>query len=498
MLFSFRCDVLYKKNNMLRYKKYGAKLSNPIINIAKRIRFFQMKYLAVLNVVGLTPRLIGKHTPNIERFFKSSWSSSLIEPFPAVTCTSQSTMLTGLDPSEHGIVGNGWYFKDLAEVGFWKQSNGLVEGAKVWEVLKEVDPKFTCAKIFWWYNMYSSADYSVTPRPHYPADGRKIFDIYTYPEVMGNQLKSSLGNFPFMNFWGPKAGIESSEWIAQSAKQIFENYSPNLNLVYLPHLDYCLQKFAHDSQDVSKELEAIDKVVGDLINFYKSNNVDVMIVSEYGLNEVDTVVHPNRILRENGFVKVRKSLSWELLDCGACDAFAVSDHQICHIYVKNKIDIPRIIELFEKEGNQKRVLHGDQLREYGLNHKRSGDIVLMANSNAWYSYYYWLDDKRAPDFARCIDIHRKPGYDPVELFFDPAIKFPMMKILWKLLKKKLGFRVYMDFIPLTPDLVRGSHGAPSETGENRPLVISDIESINPVEKSIPMKSIYSLIKKYFD
>ena len=97
---------------------------------------------------------------------------------PAVTCTAQATFLTGTLPREHGIVGNGWYFRDLAQVMFWRQSNQLVPGEKVWETARRRDPACTCAKMFWWFNMYSTADWSVTPRPIYPADGRKIPDIY--------------------------------------------------------------------------------------------------------------------------------------------------------------------------------------------------------------------------------------------------------------------------------------------------------------------------------
>jgi len=457
-----------------------------------------MNKLAVLNVVGLTHNLIGTHTPRLKKFLDSGWSIGLEEPFPAVTCTSQSCMLTGEQPSVHGIVGNGWYFKELAEVGFWKQNNSLVGGKKVWEELREKHPGFTCAKIFWWYNMYSSADWSVTPRPQYPADGRKVFGVYTQPFEMAGEIESDLGKFPFMNFWGPAADMPSSRWIANSAKWIFEKHQPDLNLVYLPHLDYCLQKFGPDPEINKNELLKIDEVVGDLLDFYEKRNVKVLIVSEYGITPVNNPVHPNRILRKAGYLKVIPSLTWELLDAGASRAFAVSDHQICHIYVKDKTEIPEIVKLFENEKGQKEILFGDKKKNSGLDHPRAGDIILQAEADSWYTYYYWLKDTLAPDFARCVDIHRKPGYDPVEMFLDPAIKFPKLKILFKLVKKILGFRMLMDVIPLTPELVKGSHGTPTKNSGEGPLAISNYDPARPRELTLPITGVKNLIVDHFN
>src|SRR5687768_7903077 len=144
---------------------------------------------AVLNVVGLTERLIGPDTPTISAFRQKGAKTLITPAFPAVTCTAQSTYLTGLSPSQHGIVANGWYHRELAEVQFWKQSNHVVHGRKLWEELRALHPSFTCAKVFWWYNMYSTADYSITPRPMYPADGRKVFDVYTSPLAMRHEIK---------------------------------------------------------------------------------------------------------------------------------------------------------------------------------------------------------------------------------------------------------------------------------------------------------------------
>src|SRR5881397_2733115 len=219
-----------------------------------------MRRLAVINVVGLTESLLGTHTPRMAEFARRGARVTIVPAFPAVTCTAQSNYLTGKMPSDHGIVANGWYNRELAEVQFWKQSNHLVQGRKIWDELRALDPKFTCAELFWWYNMYSSADYSITPRPMYPADGRKVFDIYTWPYSVRREIKNDLGEFPFPAFWGPAAGVRTpqgapeaaSRWIAQSAKWIEEKYHPTLTLIYLPHLDYNLQRYGPTLQRASK------------------------------------------------------------------------------------------------------------------------------------------------------------------------------------------------------------------------------------------------------
>jgi predicted AlkP superfamily pyrophosphatase or phosphodiesterase len=447
----------------------------------------------VLDVVGLTRSLIGEHTPRIQAFLNAGWSARLTEVFPALTCSSQAAMLTGARPAKNGIVGNGWYFKELAEVGFWKQNNGLIQGEKVYETLKRLHPSFTCAKLFWWYNMYSSANWSVTPRPQYPADGRKIFDVYTEPAGLHDPLVKDLGPFPFFEFWGPGSGIGSSHWIAACAKWTFAKEKPDLSLVYLPHLDYCLQRLGPGAPEIPAELAAIDTVVGDLIDFYQSQGVRIMLVSEYGITKVTRHLHPNRILRRAGYLEIRHSLNWEMLDAGASRAFAVSDHQICHIYVKDKSQIAKVAALFEKEPGQRAVLTGEAIKSAGLDHGRSGDIILMAEPDNWYTYYYWEDDAKAPDFARCVDIHRKPGYDPVELFLDPAQPAIKLKMGLTLLKKKMGFRYYMDVIPLTPDLVRGSHGTPADNPLEAPLVISNYAAVKPDTDIVPMIAVRDLI-----
>ncbi|MEM9160643.1 MAG: alkaline phosphatase family protein, partial [Verrucomicrobiota bacterium] len=214
-----------------------------------------MKRVAVIDVVGLTSGLIDGRMPSISNFVKRNQMAKVRPAFPAVTCTAQSDYLTGKRPSEHGAVANGWFDRDYSEMWLWRQSNKLVEQPKVWEALKAEDPSFTCAKLFWWYNMYSSADYTITPRPMYPADGRKVFDVYTQPMGMREEVKAAIGDFPFPSFWGPRAGIESSQWIANAAKWVEEKHQPTMNLVYLPHLDYNLQRLGPNHSAIADDLE---------------------------------------------------------------------------------------------------------------------------------------------------------------------------------------------------------------------------------------------------
>jgi predicted AlkP superfamily pyrophosphatase or phosphodiesterase len=426
----------------------------------------------VINVVGLTPGLLGDATPNLCSLARDGTCVPLRTITPAVTCSVQSTFLTGLLPSGHGIVANGWYFRDLAEVRFWRQSNRLVQGEKIWETGRQRDPGFTCAKMFWWYNMYSSADFSVTPRPIYPADGRKIPGLYTHPSSLGDHLRAEIGEFPFFNFWGPQADIRSSEWIAEASLFVDATTHPTLILIYLPHLDYNLQRFGPDYRGTQQDLRAIDRICGKLIERFRSDGKRVIVLSEYGITRITDAIHINRILREAGYVRTRTELSWEAMDEGASDAFAVSDHQIAHIYVSDQRKIPEVRSLLEQVKGVERVLDRPQQVEIGLAHYRSGELVAIAEADRWFTYYYWLDDAYAPDFARTVDIHRKPGYDPVELFVDPRLWFPRLKVAKVLLKKKLGFRHLMDVIPLDAKLVKGSHGRVTDNETDGPLFIT--------------------------
>jgi predicted AlkP superfamily pyrophosphatase or phosphodiesterase len=436
----------------------------------------------VILVVGLTPALVGAHTPNLRRLAERGAMRPLATVTPAVTCTVQSTLVTGLPPSGHGAVANGWYFRDLAEVWIWRQSNRLIAGEKIWEAGKRRDPVFTCAKMFWWYNMYATADWSATPRPMYPADGRKIPDHYAQPPELHDELDAKLGPFPLFKFWGPAADITSSQWIARATMHVRSTRRPTLTLCYLPHLDYNLQRLGPDlgHPRVIKDLEEIDAVVGELTLQAEQDGARIIVVSEYGITPVTDAVHINRALRQAGLIAVRLELGREVLDAGASRAFALADHQVAHVYVQNGTSVGEVKTLLEGVDGIEQVLDEEGKRAFGLDHPRSGELVAISLPDRWFSYYYWLNDDRAPDFARTVDIHRKPGYDPVELFVDPALRVPHLAVGWRLLKRKLGSRTLLDVISLKDTrLVKGSHGRITDDPDHGPLVISSAPDLLP-------------------
>ena len=448
-----------------------------------------MQKTVVIDVVGLSESIICEHTPYLKSYIAKNHLSKIKPVLPAVTTTSQSCYVTGKYPTDHGIVGNGWYDRTDAEVKFWKQSNQLVGSAKIWDEAKKKDPSFTCAKMFWWYNMYSSADYSVTPRPQYHADGVKAPDCYSHPPELRDELQAALGTFPLFNFWGPKANIKSTQWIADASIFVDKKYKPTLNLIYLPHLDYCLQKFGVDFAKISKELTEIDRVLQQLIEHFESTNAHIILLSEYGITNVSEPIHINRVLREHDCLAIREEQGLELLDAGASKAFAVSDHQIAHIYVKNSQDKKEVKKILEAIPGVAHVLDSKEIASHHLNHERTGDFVLIADTDKWFTYYYWLDDAKAPDFARCVDIFKKPGYDPVEMFMDPKNPWIKLRAGYKLARKLTGFRYLMDVIPLDATLVKGSHGSPFCAKEFYPVFISNKATKSEIEPT----DVYKLI-----
>lgn len=428
-----------------------------------------MKKTVVIDVVALSSNLIGAQTPFLQEYVKKH-PLRLIKPMlPAVTTAVQSTYLTGKEPTDHGIVGNGWYDRSDAEVKFWKQSNKLVQQEKIWDKAKSLNPDFTCANMFWWYNMYSNADYSVTPRPNYLADGCKLPDCYSHPPELRDILQQKLGQFPLFHYWGPGADIKSTQWIADASKQTDALYDPTLTLIYLPHLDYCLQKFGHELPKISKELKQIDDVVKDLVLYYESRGAKVIILSEYGIVPVNNPIHLNRIFRHHGLLQIREERGLELLDAGASKAFVVADHQVANVYINDPSVKQQVLEILNNTPGIASILDDAGKKAYGIAHERAGDLVLIAEQEGWFTYYFWLDDKKAPDYARCVDIHKKPGYDPVEMFMTSK-----GRAAYQLFRKKAGFRYVMDVVPLNASLIKGAHGSVDVPEAYHPVLITDV------------------------
>lgn len=438
------------------------------------------KATVVIDIVGLSEAVIGVHTPFLQEYIAKRHIQKIRPVLPALTTSAQTTYLTGKWPSEHGIVGNGWYNRKECEVQFWKQANPLVEASSIWDAARKADPEFTCSQFFWWYNMYNRVDFSATPRPNYLADGRKIPDFYTHPADLRDTLRAELGPFPLFQFWGPGADIRSSEWIARAAMATDRRYAPTLTFIYLPHLDYCQQKYGPDPEKISRELHEIDQLLQETITYYQQRGVQVILLSEYGINPVHRPIHINRHLRRAGWLQVRRERGLELLDAGASKVFAVADHQIAHVYVNDPELKPQVAALLEKIPGIARILDKKDQQSAGIAHERAGDFVLEASPESWFTYYFWLDDALAPDYARSVNIHKKPGYDPVEMFMSSRLRAG-----WILLKKKLGFRYVMDIIPLDASRIKGSHGSSSVDPLYYPVLITDTpqgeEAICPTE-----------------
>ncbi len=432
-----------------------------------------MTRTVVLNVVGLTPRLL-EHMPRLRRIADQGFRAPIDTVLPAVTCAVQSTFLTGETPAGHGIVGNGWYFRDLGEVLFWRQHNALVGGEKLWRTARRTNPDFTVANVCWWYAMGADVNWTVTPRPIYHADGRKDPDCYTDPPELHDDLTGALGTFPLFHYWGPTAGLVSSRWICQAARRVMTAHDPDLTLVYVPHLDYDLQRYGPSAPEATSAAAELDGVLAPLLDAADAQGRAVVVLSEYGITDVDRPVDVNRMLRAEGFLRVHTQAGMEYLDPWTSRAFAVADHQIAHVYVRDPADLATVAALCGKVPGVAEVLDRAGMAAHGLDHARSGELVLVAEPDSWFTYYYWLDDDRAPDFARLVDIHRKPGYDPAELFFDPAgPSAAKARAGVALLRRKLGMRYRMSVIGLDAGAraVRGSHGRLPAADRDAPVLL---------------------------
>ena len=458
-----------------------------------------MKPVLLLDVVGLTAQSLG-HMPRLSKLAAAGWSSELATVLPAVTCTVQSTMLTGLAPSEHGIVGNGWYFRELGDVFFWRQHNKLVTGEKIWESARRNDPKYRAGNICWWYAMGMSTDITVTPRPIYHADGRKSADAYIRPPALHDELVSRYGEFPLFQYWGPGAGIQSTQWIVESTRHIMRSQAPELLMAYLPHLDYDLQRFGPNNPRAAKSAAQLDAALAPLLDEAEARGYAVIAVAEYGIEDAHLPVDINRVLRREGLLEVYVQDGKEQLDTWASRAFAVADHQVAHVYVQDAGDVARTAAILRATRGIDEVLDRNAQGKYGLDHERSGELVVIAEPGAWFTYYFWLDNARAPEYARGVDIHRKPGYDPSELFFDPADKLAKAKAGLNLIKKKAGLRYAMSTVPVDPGHVRGTHGRLPGSRDSTPLVISSEERMPPFVqelmrggKPIPAAAVKALV-----
>ena len=394
--------------------------------------------------------------PRLAALMAGGDKASLAPSFPCVTWPVQTNMLTGRRPAEHGVIANGFYWRSTRRVEMWTASNDVILCPQIWDVLHQRDPRMRSAA---WFPMLSKgcgADYVCMPAPVHHPDGTEELWCYTQPPGLYGELRDRLDHFPLQHFWGPMANIRATAWIADSAVFAAVRFQPEFFYIYLPHLDYAAQKTGPDSAPAEAALAELDDVIGRLADgfaeAYDSDDLLWLAASEYVIAPVDHVSYPNRVLREAGLLQVREEADGEHLDVAASAAWALVDHQYSHVFVRDADPetTRRVADLFRRAEGIAEVLVGPERARYAMDHERSGEVILISAPSSWQAYYWWLDDTRAPAFARTVDIHRKPGYDPVELHFDPATRG----------------------IPLDAALIRGSHGAPVTDAERRGVLLA--------------------------
>lgn len=411
--------------------------------------------VCLIDLPGLDGDLLHQVPPGsrLGQWLAGKRAAALTPSFPAVTCSVQATITTGVPPAKHGIVANGIAtFRSLVDqalvdasnfasyrrdVSFWEQSNQFVEAPRFWQDA-EGNSRFKTALLFFQNSMPGfggtpkpAADIVLTPKPDHGPDGKLVSLCWSQPADLVPKLFGKLGPFPLMNYWGPMAGIASSQWIAKAAAMVWEELKPQLQLVYVPHLDYDLQRFGPSSPQATQAMQNVAAALDPLIDAVSSAGGRIVLLSEYTMTDVTRSIAPNSIFAEAGMLALRDTPDGRLIDYQRSDAFAMCDHQIAHIYTRTAKAADAAAEALESA----RVTTV-AMDNHDSWHRRSGDLIALADRDGWFDYRWWSDPAEAPKFAGMVDIHRKPGYDPLELFWNRAT----------------------NSISQDASLVRGSHG----------------------------------------
>ncbi len=429
-----------------------------------------MSQTVLVSIPGLRTEDLS-NMPNLNRLADRGSVAPLTASFPCVTCPVQANLTTGVGSDVHGVIANGFFYRDKGEFELWTAWNECIEAPQIWDMLHDADPSITSAVWFPMHSKGAGADYICTFAPIHNPDGSESLWCYTKPELLYGELRDEFGHFPLMNFWGPLTNIKSSDWIIDSAIKAARDFKPQFFYLYITHLDYAAQKTGPNSPEALQAVIDLDVSLGRLIDEFETTDMDEihwLFASEYVISEVNSVAYPNRILRDAGLLHLVEEEGLENLVPGESAAWALADHQLAHLFVKNSEDIETVANLFRNHPLVEEVLTGTDRGKYKLGHPRSGEVVLISKPDAWFAYYWWMDDEKAPKFARTVDIHRKPGYDPVEMFIEMPAKAT----------------------PLDATLVKGSHGYPGSTG----ILVSS----NPLdEKSYTDLDITPLILKNY-
>lgn len=337
----------------------------------------------------------------------------LVPLFPAVTCPAQATIRTALPPSKHGIIANGRYDRRMQKVDFWNQSAALYSGTRIWETPRANGRKV--AVMFMQQSLGDDIDYCLSPAPVHKHHGGMIMACHTKPASLEAELTDFVGcRFKLDRYWGPRASKYASLWCAKSTIAMMCSHSPDILFSYLPHMDYCLQREGPSGASIPSEADFLAHCLEEILRTAKERGYEVLVWGDYAITEAHTALFPNRILRNAGFFNPREIEGMLYPNLYDSKAFAMVDHQIAHIFVKNNSDIPAVHSIFAEFSGIDKI---ETPKEAGLNHPECGELILTAAPGVWFAYPWWETPQEAPDYATHVDIHNKIGFDPCELFW---------------------------------------------------------------------------------
>lgn len=370
----------------------------------------------VILAAALGWNLIEKHQPQTKLPFRPIAPGAL-----SLTCPAQATLRTALPPSRHGIVASGWFHRDLARPYFWEQSAALVHGRRIWEDARAAGQ--TVGMCFFQQSLGERIDLVISPKPIHRHHGGILMDCYSRPEPLYAELCASLGRrFGLFRYWGPLARARVGRWISEATLNILARAdAPDRLFVYLPSLDYDLQRHGPDSPQAAAALAETLAQIESLVAAAEAQGRSWLVTGDYAIEPVagsDGAAFPNRILRAAGLFHTRETARMLYPDFYTSRAFAIVDHQIAHVHVPDPADLPRVRELLAADPAIDQILDRAAQTQFDIyDSTRSGDLLLIAAPGRWFAYPWWTDPRQAPDYANQMDIHNKPGFDPCELFF---------------------------------------------------------------------------------
>jgi predicted AlkP superfamily pyrophosphatase or phosphodiesterase len=367
--------------------------------------------LLIVNVAALGRNVVSRHPIDGMEF-------RFMEPvFPAVTCTVQASFRTGLLPRDHGMVANGLFFRDLRKPMFWEQASSLVSGERIWEKARRAGRRV--GMMFWQQSLGEQVDLVLSPKPVHKHGGGMIQDCYSQPHDLYAALCAEIGSrFNLMHYWGPMASRKSSDWIVAALRAVLRRpEAPDLLLGYLPHLDYDLQRYGPKGDRARQAMAVLGEQLSALRTAAEAAGYDWLFFGDYAVRNVSgEAVLPNQALRRAGLMQVRKVGRKTYPDFFGSRAVAVVDHQVAHVYCADQGAVQQVHEVLERVEGVDQVAGGEALAEWGVDHPRAGELLLVAEEGRWFGYPWWEERREAPDYATHVDIHNKPGYDPCELF----------------------------------------------------------------------------------